>query len=579
MVNNLPSVMEREEPHSPNATRTPINRTVQRTPNASNKKQSVDAKTPTSVSSVRPTLNEMHPSKVHHSTTKQADSGLILGFNPVKRDANGQVVKDTVIHNTPTKSNASPSNQFGTPGYEFKFSCQESQLSDEARKLMESVRGEVVKIRDQMVQDKGKQIKAEEESEGFHGGRKFAKPRGKSGRFSDAHMAEFKKMDSIAGHASAFRATPGRFQPVAKSLKRSNSKTHLDEPNEHVSPSKSPVKRSPILAAGTKRVKRDQTDDISTRRPLSKDDDVAKPVTKPVTPRPRHTVRSSLLTPTKASAARMSASVRPPKKSKIPSLTQSPAKAAQSPHVPRTEFNPRFKSHLPTFSGLKSILRRHQPLFSKDPTKIAAGTHIAAADFSSDMLLTGRDGDPNTPSPKKHVEFSASTKSQHELTEASPSPSKIPVQARFEPDISYPTLPPLTPEKESTPVSKTTSAKLPSIRQVRSSDIGDQPPVGIPSVSEIPSVPHGIGNKKRRREETDDETGSENVPPEPAERSVKRVKVGTPAKHPTPSPIKPRSTPHQATPGRRIGTPASAKKRNVLSISRLNMLAKPRNRT
>jgi hypothetical protein len=27
-------------------------------------------------------------------------------------------------------------------------------------------------------------------------------------------MAEFRKMDSIAGHASSFRATPGRFQPV-----------------------------------------------------------------------------------------------------------------------------------------------------------------------------------------------------------------------------------------------------------------------------------------------------------------------------------------------------------------------------
>lgn len=50
-------------------------------------------------------------------------------------------------------------------------------------------------------------------------------------RFSDAHMAQFKKMDSIANHASAFRADPSRFKPViAQPLRKSPSKPDLTRP-------------------------------------------------------------------------------------------------------------------------------------------------------------------------------------------------------------------------------------------------------------------------------------------------------------------------------------------------------------
>ena len=57
-------------------------------------------------------MGNMHPNKVHQSTTKKADSGLILGFNPVKQDEHGNVVKDSVIQDTPTKVRAtSPSSQ------------------------------------------------------------------------------------------------------------------------------------------------------------------------------------------------------------------------------------------------------------------------------------------------------------------------------------------------------------------------------------------------------------------------------------------------------------------------------------
>ncbi len=50
-------------------------------------------------------------------------------------------------------------------------------------------------------------------------------------RFSDVHMQQFKKMDSIANHASAFRADPTRFKPVVgQPLKQSPSRTDLSKP-------------------------------------------------------------------------------------------------------------------------------------------------------------------------------------------------------------------------------------------------------------------------------------------------------------------------------------------------------------
>lgn len=562
-----------------------------RTPVAKATTQKTPSKTPTSVNAVRPPPEEMHPSKAQHSTTRQADSGLILGFNPIKKDADGNAVNDSTVDNTPSKSKTSPAPTFETPGFEFKFASQESQLSDEARRLMDSVREDVMRIKTQMVLDKSKQEREDQEAEQqLHGERKIAKPKGKAGRFSDVHMAEFKKMDSIAGHASSFRATPGRCQPMAQSLKRTKSKAQLDEPESQTS---SPMKHSgaPTPAAAAKRVKHNQTDDTSTGRSATGKNETPR---KPAGPRARPTVRSSLMTPTRASVARStSTSIKAPKTSMIPSLKRSPAaKVVASPRTPRTDFNPRLKSNMPTLGNLRSILRRHQPLFSRDPAKIAAGTHVAAPDFNPDTLLS-RSTDPvesaTTPSPKKHVEFTPSVKSRHDLAQASPSPSKIPSAPRPSGSASqattsgvvyptlpalYPVLPALTPEKNSAPATtKPLPAKSPTIRQVRDSE-------ARPSYPEIPvvahGIAHGIGNKKRRREDVDDDE-TENVPPAEAqsdERSTKRLKSNPPT--PTPVKARPVKTPVHSTPGR-MATPSS-KSRGVLSLSRLNMLAKPKGR-
>ena len=621
--------MEHDEPQPTEPVqKTPVrNSTVDKTPNKTPKseKKPTENKTPTSTAATRPPMGEMHPSKVHQSTTKKVDSGLILGFNPVKKDANGKVVKDTVGENTPTKAKAkdSPAGQYGTPGFEFKFGCQESELSGEAKKLMESVREDVARIKAQMIQDK--QSQEESEKNKREGDRRIAQPKGRATRFSNAHMAEFKKMDSIAGHPSAFRAAPGRFKPVdaTQTLKRTKSKARLDEPeSQNNSPSKAtpskatPVRPSPTPVAGAKRVKHDKTDDASTRRPSKESDapattaPAAAPATTPrrtIDPLRRRTaVRSSLLTPTRSSMARASsASVKPPKKpSMIPAPTQSPvSKPMAAPRTPQTEFNPRLKTNLPSFANLKSILRRREPLFSKDPAKIAAGTHSAAPDFTPDLLFNGvhggdeKDDVAQTPSPRKRVGFSPSVKSPNDLPPASPSPSKLPTSTRPASDITYPTLPALTPEKAAT-----STPGMPSIRPVCPSTVTEDKSL----MPEVPGVMHGINNKKRHCVEPDEaEADTENVPPADStantnvsdERSAKRVKSNSPVKRhqpPTPSPVKVRTgTPLRSaskisrpsgTPGSvsRIGTstgtPGSVRKNRFMTSSRLNMLAQPKHR-
>jgi hypothetical protein len=595
-------------------------------------------KTPSTTGQVRPAHEEMHPSKVRQSTTKQPDSGLLLGFNPVKRDSNGKIIKDTPASNTPSKTRSSPPSHLGTPKF-LKFSTDDSQLSEEARKLMENVRGDVARIKAQMILEKGEQERKEREAEQMHDGRKIAKPKGKASRFSDAHMAEFRKMDSIAGHPSSFRATPGRFKPVDKSLKRKISKANLEEPEKTPSPTKPAV-------TDAKRVKRAEGDDTSITRPKNEGETPKKSTI----PQPKKTAFRStpLMTPMKASSSRF-ATAKPQKTSMIPSLMRSPESRIRAPpRTPQTEFNPKLKKNLPSLGDLRSILRRHQPLFSKDPVRIAAGTHVATPGFNPDIKLDDLpsisfdDDSAQTPSPRKRVGFTPSTKN-------SPSPTKLAALnvAPTSSDVVYPTLPQMTPPKE--------KMDTPTIRRVRESAVSAQAspfpnlpavPHGIankkrhrdevddkepaisaqaspfPNFPAVPhgiankkrhrdkvddkepaisaqaspfpnlrTVPHGIANKKRHRDEVDDNKDSENIPPADSgsgsssdeQRSTKRLKTGTFAvpKTVNSSPLKSvATTPARGTPSRAVtpGTATSRKGRSVLSLTRLNMLAKPKSR-
>jgi hypothetical protein len=84
--------------------------------------------------------------------------------------------------------------------------------------------------------------------------RKKAEAKGKMARFSDVHMKQFKNMDSIANHASAFRADPTRFKPiVGQSLKTSHSKPDQAKPEANRlkrTQSKTDLAESSTKAAG-----------------------------------------------------------------------------------------------------------------------------------------------------------------------------------------------------------------------------------------------------------------------------------------------------------------------------------------
>ncbi|KAK5223746.1 hypothetical protein LTR72_005132 [Exophiala xenobiotica] len=444
----------------------------------------------------RPDRGEMHPELVHQSTTKAPDSGLKLGF--INIPSHPQSIASA--QNTPSKVRTSTPAHFQSTSLDFKFG-RETQLSSEAQKLMDNVREDAARIKAQMQAEREAQQQKDEDAEATFGGinasgRRIAKPKGKAGRFSDIHMAQFKKMDSIANHASAFRAKPGFAQPTAQSLKRSGSKAGLDETErprtagkgapgrrpppflgrpESVSPFKSIPAQPERLENTTpvKRARHSQLQDVSASRP--------KELTQPArTGTLTKSVPSSLLSPTKASLARIGASSipvaspnkaptlkrpasvkslrttsqaatnrpatshaaptaqpmfhfsrsegshsdrpLPPLPKDVPSppspQPEQPQQAEISVQVPTVSKNQSFSSRLPKFAGLKSILRAGRKTDIVPSTLDRQGTprRPATATTSSGSL--------------KKVDFTPSVKSRYavKLAAGSPSPAKLPQQ-------------------------------------------------------------------------------------------------------------------------------------------------------
>jgi hypothetical protein len=283
---------------------------------------------------------EMHPELIHQTTAKAPDSGLKLGFADLPSSIPHTIAS---VQNTPSRtrsSNVKPS----STSFDFNFGA-ESALSNEAQKMMDTVREEAARIKAQMQLEKEAQKQKDADAESMFGGinaagRKIAKPKGRAGRFSDIHMAQFKKMDSIANHPSAYRAKqPGFAQPTAQSLKRSGSKAGLDEADRPRTAGKGTPGRKPPPFLGrptsvspfksvpqpvehvenptqTKRARHSEFQDVSASRPSEQ-----PPSNNPSTiPRP---VSSSLFSPTKASLARAATSRLPTASpSKTPRLTR-----------------------------------------------------------------------------------------------------------------------------------------------------------------------------------------------------------------------------------------------------------------
>ncbi|KAK7735931.1 hypothetical protein SLS53_007309 [Cytospora paraplurivora] len=286
--------------------------------------------TPSTASMVKPPMSEMHPSKVH-PTMAAPSSALRLGFTDIKPTTSTHPGAGPQ-QSTPTKSNA-PSSPFT---FQFTRTNVESTLGPEAQRIMNEMREETIKIKAKLAA-KREQERVEEEQVNA---RKFAQPKGKAGRFSAVHMADFKKMDSIENHPSAFRATPGRFTPAtgsSKGTKRSQFSAELDDTETRVKApamvhSSKTSKKVKMPTNGSdspiKRAKQRVEDDAPTSRPVSQDD---SNTTQPKTPgktvpgltRSKSTF-SNLMSPTHASLAR-AASTRTPTATRI--LPKSPTKA------------------------------------------------------------------------------------------------------------------------------------------------------------------------------------------------------------------------------------------------------------
>ncbi|RDW71349.1 hypothetical protein BP6252_07912 [Coleophoma cylindrospora] len=599
--------------------------------------------TPATAGRIKPALEEMHPSKTHQSTTEQPDSGLRLGFTDI--DTSGSNLPSGVKQKTPSKTGISST-------FDFRFARPGPQLGPEAQRMMEELREDAARIKAKLAaeQEEAKRKKAENTS---ISSRKIAQPKGKAGRYSDVHMAEFKKMDSIAGHPSSFRALPKT--PSSQNLKRTQSKANLDD-REAESSKRDQPNRSGRLenTAPAKRARQHIADDASTARPVSRDtnSNVKSLPSTPTHQRSHSSFLSSITTPTQASLARAASLNK--SSAQIPTLSRSPSKPTlatpgrlrKTATVGSISSTPKSKSKVTLRSPgkldrVKSALR--YPGFSSK--KEQASSSIARSTTGPD-LDKGLPSLPSTPHTTqrsknvKHVNFTPDTMNKHGATvQHSPSPVKSGIPRSISRtnlssaaelpnsenqghiskamgvnnvsidnlsgtsnDVEYPSLAgvrplPKVPQQSNSYPAKSQSQLAPpnviseftfrcdntvgvggspkgfgssagqaSIRQVRPSMPGSFPTGNKENKAPIPSVPHGMSNKKRRR------AGSDDSDEEDFERSPKKQKSGAPEGNML---MAPRLMAENLAPPSRIPSP---EKKKGLSLSRLNMLARPKAR-
>ncbi|KAL9639938.1 MAG: hypothetical protein Q9164_000607 [Protoblastenia rupestris] len=600
-------------------------------------------KTPKTASRELPSEGEKHPSKPHQSLAKASVSRGSLSAHPANSlpRSPSKIAIAVGSHHTPAKAKTSVPQNMTSPTFDFSFERPESDLSAEGQKIMDSVREEAAKIKAQMVEERSKQEHKDGEVDQLYGvgGRQIRKATGKSGRFSDVHKQEFRKLDSIANHVSTWKHTP--HGTASSPLKRSPSKAGLDEMSKSLPRSNSFKKFCNIATdrlentAPGKRAKRLHDEDTSSARPSSRDTTSGHEgsQTTPAKVHPISGLPSVMATPTKASLAR-SASAKSFKTSMIPSLTRSAStKTLTSPIAPKTEGSNKRIGSWSKFSGsMKSILHRSQPKFSNDPSKVAAGTHLPlhAAKLDVDKDLPSLPSLPDTPTIKR-VNFTSSTKSRHELATASntASASKIPkmhtnqgqnyvaVTSNVAPlaneKVSYPDLdassnittrsrspelstsPSAGPENFTfradktitfEPIGFTSPNGTFTIRQVQPSGIHTSMPGTFDA--EMPAIPHGMYNKKRKHVSSDEDDETENVDPQimkvdvqgqdglDGQPNTKKQRVTGPS-------LPTKAMQARASPSKRRMTATGiggsrAPKKGGLTLSRLNLLAKPKQR-
>ena len=586
----------------------------------------------------------MHPSRVHKSTTEAPDSGLRLGFtdiNPKPGQPSG------LSQETPTKTGIS------SPAFDFRFARPGPQLGPDAQRMMDELREEALRIKAKLAAEREEKRRVEEAADSM-AGRKIAQPKGKVSRFSDVHMAAFKKMDSIEGHASSFRAQPSRLTPAKNTLKRTQSKANLDEKEETIvaPPSEKKLHAERLEnTAPAKRARKHISDDTSSARPVSQDggSTIKMVPSTPTMPRTQSNVHSSITTPTHASLARsvnakpvthVPASSRFPSKPPLVSTPRSMTKSATTPNLnnrPRSASKnflrspgrldrvrsilrypsssrkaPAPPSSIPMLSksASKADLKRPLPSIPTTPVALARTKSVKHVNFTPDAVSSHAAMVASSPSPLKSciprstskLNLSAEARASGETPTKDvlyPSLAGHPALAKFPSEVGYPSLgtprplpePPRQAKTEPRPTpsvpgtfhfrsERTMNFSTPpkgfgsspgqvSVRQVRPSIFPGNIPGSFPegnkeNAAPLPSIPHGMPNKKRRRADSDDEGENDD------ERSPKKQKAVAEG----PMLVAPRIM--ASMPLTRLKTPSPTKKKGVLTLSRLNMLARPK---
>ena len=439
--NTLASLLERDE--SPQAVQPTIDTVVASpvppphasSPQAPSQSMASVLKTPQTTSRTIPSFGEMHPGKVHPSTTSKIEASMVnramdLGVN-TPLSASKQTISGT-LQQTPTKVRGSLPSHVSSPGFDFSFAGSESSLSNETQTIMNNVRREAARIKAQLdTGSEGRDAQSENTSQvSAVAGRRIATPKGRSGRYSDAHKAEFRKMDSITDHPSAWKS---KIQTTTTSLKRSNSNANLDESQIPRKTTKSVSMKSPNMyddlgdlreRTHAKRVKQNREDDAPN---------APAPQSLMHSPSKSHIptrLPSAITTPTKASLAR-SSSTKHLNASKIPGLPRTQSSyTLGSPTAPRTEGRNRYLSSLAKITPLKSILQRRENKLAE----VSASLSSRAGEHEGHSTSQIPQRTPTT----KRVNFTSSTKDRHTLEEV---PSQPATPTNQTTSISYPTLP------------------------------------------------------------------------------------------------------------------------------------------
>ena len=345
--------------------------------------------TPTQNTPTKPAEEEMHPKQHQQSTAKPLEEARWLGFSNMypQTEPPKQSSRLANLQATPTKA----SSGVQSPKINFAFNREQSlELSPAAKKIMEETREEAARIREQMIASgEGAQDNQDMAS------RKIATPKSRKGRFSDAHKAQFSKMDSIASHRSVRRveaplnisvSTPGQkgsqrnvFETSpTKSLKRKQSKVDLDEPDRYQAhPTATSTSKPAAMAVATHLPRPTFTDKVTSaakpdpgspakRAKHSGPSETSKIRLQPSTPQPAKTTPrqphypdlSSLASPTQASLARTTSVKAVTSKIPGPTLVRSPSK--------------------PTFQQQNvDSLKASTPLLARSPSKASLFEHAA----------------------------------------------------------------------------------------------------------------------------------------------------------------------------------------------------------